>query len=91
MSQIGSHVPTFDQAAGQLVRFGLNGRLRMRRSRTASAVGFDDLPALIPGCDDYRILFSGIVVRADTVIGQASPDGAVELFSVDLDTDIEWS
>ncbi len=56
------------------------------------AVGFDDFPALIPGRDDYRILIStGVVVRADTVIGQASPDGAVELLSLDIDTDIDWS
>jgi hypothetical protein len=42
---------------------------------------------LIPGRDDYRILIStGIVVRACTVVGQASPDGAVESVSLDFDT-----
>jgi len=52
------------------------------------AVGFDDLPRLIPKRDDYRILIStGVVVRAYTVIAQLVPDGAVELLSLDIDTD----
>lgn len=56
------------------------------------ATGFDELPALIPGRDDYRILIStGVVVRAYTVVGQASPDGAIELLDLDLDTDVDWS
>lgn len=56
------------------------------------AVGFDDLPAVIQGRDDYRIPIStGVVVRAYSVVGQASPDGAVELISLDLDMDIDWS
>lgn len=58
------------------------------------AVDFDGLPALIPEREDYRILIStGIVVRADTVVGQLSNDGAVELISLDLDldTDQNWS
>ncbi len=56
------------------------------------ATGFGDLPALIQGRDDYRILIStGVVVRAYTVIGQALSDGAIELISLDLDTDIDWS
>ena len=51
------------------------------------AVDFDILPGLIPGREDYRILIStGIVVRAYTVVGQASPDRSVELVSLDLDT-----
>jgi hypothetical protein len=37
------------------------------------AVSFDELPALISGRDDYRILIStGRVVRAYTVVGQAT-------------------
>jgi hypothetical protein len=53
---------------------------------------FDDLPALIPGRSDYRLLIStGIVVRAYTVIGQESEDGSVELISLDLDTSQDWS
>jgi hypothetical protein len=56
------------------------------------AVGFDDLPALIPGRDDYRILISaGVVVRAYSVVGQESPDGSIELVALDLDMDIDWS
>jgi hypothetical protein len=54
------------------------------------ALGFDDLPRLIPERDDYRILIStGVVVRAYTVIAQHLPDGAIELLSLDIDTD--WS
>ncbi|CAN5693739.1 hypothetical protein BH24ACT5_BH24ACT5_14950 [soil metagenome] len=56
------------------------------------AIDFDDLPALIPGRDDYRILISiGRIVRAYAVVGQVSADGAVELVSLDLDTDQNWS
>ena len=56
------------------------------------AVGFDELPVLIPGRDDYRILIStGVVVRAYSVVGQATADGAVELVSLDLDTNQDWS
>ena len=52
---------------------------------------FDDLPALIPGRDDYRILISaGIVVRAYTVIAQLSVDGAVELISLTGPAPNEW-
>ena len=52
------------------------------------AVGFDELPALISGRDDYRILISaGRVVRAYTVVGQATADGSIELVSLGLDTD----
>jgi hypothetical protein len=47
---------------------------------------------LIPGRDDYRILIStGIVVRAYTLVGQASLDGSVELVSLDLDTGPDWT
>ena len=56
------------------------------------ALDFDVLPALIPGRDDYRILIStGIVVRAYTVVGQLSPDGSVELVSLDIDTGPDWT
>ena len=55
------------------------------------ALDFDVLPALIPGRDDYRILIStGIVVRAYAVVGQLSPDGSVELVSLDIDTGPDW-
>ena len=56
------------------------------------AVDFDVLPALIPGREDFRILIStSIVVRADAVVGEASPDGSVELVSIDLDTGRDWT
>jgi hypothetical protein len=50
------------------------------------AVGFDDLPRLVPGRDDYRILIvAGVLVPAFSVIGQLAPDGAVELVQLDID------
>ena len=43
------------------------------------AIGFDDLPELIPGRAEYRILIAtGTVVAVYSVIGQLAPDGAVE-------------
>ena len=51
------------------------------------ATRFDDLPALIPGRSDYRILIvSGILVPRFSVVGQLAGDGAVELVELDLDT-----
>lgn len=56
------------------------------------ATGFDDLPPLIPGRDDYRILVStGPLVRIYSVIGQLRPDGAVELIALDLDLGTDWT
>ena len=56
------------------------------------AVDFDTLPALIRGRDDYRVLIAtGVVVRAYSVVGQSSPDGAIELISLDVDADVDWS
>lgn len=50
------------------------------------AVGFFDLPQLIPGRPDYRVLIaSGLLVRGFVVIGQRVHDGAVELISLELD------
>ena len=47
---------------------------------------FDDLPELIPGRSDYRVLLtSGVLVRALNVVGQLASDGAVELVSIDID------
>ena len=49
---------------------------------------FDDLPELIPGRSDYRVLLtSGVLVRSLNVVGQLAPDGAVELVSIDIDLD----
>ena len=56
------------------------------------AAGFNELPAVIPGRGDYRILMSiSRVVRAYTVVGEAGADGAVELVSLVLDTDLGWT
>jgi hypothetical protein len=50
------------------------------------AVQFDDLPDLIPGRSDYRVLLtSGVVVRALNVGGQLASDGAIELVSIVID------
>lgn len=44
------------------------------------ATDFDDLPELIPGRPDYRILVSaGMLVPPLAVVGQLAPDGAMEL------------
>jgi len=46
------------------------------------ATQFDELPKLIPGRADYRIVIGvGVVVARFAVIGQLAPDGAVELGS----------
>ncbi len=51
---------------------------------------FEDLPELITGRGDYRILVTtGTLARAITVVGQRTPDGAVELISLDIDLDWE--
>lgn len=50
------------------------------------ATGFDDLPELIPGRADYRVLISmGMLVPQLAVVGQLAPDGAIELVQLDLD------
>lgn len=52
------------------------------------ATGFMQLPELIPGRSGYRILIAkGVLVRALTVVGQLASDGAVELITLELDTD----
>ena len=52
--------------------------------RTPSGTG--DLPELISGRSDYRVLLtSGVLVRALNVVGQLAPDGAVELVSIDIE------
>ena len=50
------------------------------------ATGFDELPELIPGRPDYRVLIStGMLVQRFAVVGQLAPDGAVELVSLVID------
>jgi hypothetical protein len=55
------------------------------------ASGFDDLPELISGRSDYRLLVStGILIRGYSVVGQLASDGAVELVALELDLDQTW-
>lgn len=50
------------------------------------AVGFAEMPELIVGRSNYRILItSGVLVPRLSVIGQLAPDGAVELIRLHLD------
>lgn len=50
------------------------------------ATSFDELPELIPGRPDYRILIStGMLVPRFAVVGQLAPDGSVELVQLDID------
>lgn len=52
------------------------------------AVGFFELPELIVGRRDYRILIaSGLLVRGFAVVGRLVHDGAIELISLELDVD----
>lgn len=50
------------------------------------ATAWDDLPELLPGRPDYRVLIeTGILVAATAVVGQLAPDGAIELVQLDID------
>lgn len=54
------------------------------------ATGFDNLPELIPGRSDYRVLIStGMIVARFAVVGQVAPDVAVELVQLDIDPEAE--
>lgn len=56
------------------------------------AANFFELPELIPGRLDYRVLIAtGLLVRGLTVVGQLAPDGAVELISLELDLGTDFS
>lgn len=51
----------------------------------AFATAFDELPALIPGRADYRILITtGVLVPRLAVVGQLVADNAVELIELDV-------
>lgn len=57
------------------------------------ATRWDDIPQLIPGRSDYRILIaSGILVARFAIVGQLAADGAIELIELDIDqqADTEW-
>jgi hypothetical protein len=50
------------------------------------ATRWDDLPPVIAGRGDYRILIKdGYLVRGYSVTGQLAPDGAVELIRIRVD------
>lgn len=51
------------------------------------ATRFDELPELIPGRDDYRILITaGILVPRIAIVGQRVANDEIELIQLDLDT-----
>ncbi|MEO5840674.1 MAG: hypothetical protein ABIQ73_20370, partial [Acidimicrobiales bacterium] len=55
------------------------------------ASGFDDLPELIPGRPEYRILLTaGRIVASYSVVGQLAADGAVELIELEIDQGEGW-
>ena len=55
------------------------------------ATRFDDLPEMIPGRPQYRVLITtGRVIPMISVVGQLATDGAVELIGIDLDTEAPW-
>jgi hypothetical protein len=55
------------------------------------AVGFDELPELISGRPNYRVLMAvGMLVPRFSVVGQLASDGAVELIQLDIDLDASW-
>jgi len=54
------------------------------------ATRFDELPQLIPGRAEYRILIAaGVLVPRIAAVGQLAPDGAVELIELDVDLEAD--
>ena len=55
------------------------------------AIGFDAIPPLFEGRNDYRLLVqNGVLVRAMEVIGVLALDGAIELVGLELDLGMNW-
>lgn len=55
------------------------------------ATEWDELPELIHGRPDYRILTAaGILVPVFSVVAQLASDGAIELVELDVDLDVGW-
>ena len=55
------------------------------------ATGFFELPTLISGRSDYRLLIrTGMLFRAMSVTGQQVQDGAVELLKLEIDLEMDW-
>lgn len=47
---------------------------------------WDELPELIPGRPDYRLLIkTGRLIPMISIVGQLAPDGAIDLTEVHLD------
>ena len=56
----------------------------------AFAERFDDLPEVVVGRPDYRLLItSGILVRSIAVIAQLTSDGSIEVLDITLDSDTD--
>ncbi|WP_088319131.1 hypothetical protein [Kineosporia sp. R_H_3] len=50
------------------------------------ATGWDQLPELIPGRPEYRILIkTGYLIPLISVVGQLAPDGAIDLTEIQID------
>ena len=55
------------------------------------ATGWDELPELIAGRPEYRILITGgRFVPYISVVGQLAPDGAIELEKLRIDLTSPW-
>ena len=55
------------------------------------AVGFNEVPPLIRGRSDYRLLIkTGVLFRAISVTAQLVSDGSVELLRLGIDTGPAW-
>jgi len=55
------------------------------------ASGFEEIPQLIKGRNDYRLLIkTGMLLAGMSVVGQLMSDGVVELLSIDLDLNMRW-
>jgi hypothetical protein len=60
--------------------------LELLRAVEVFATELDDLPELLPGQRDYRVLIgAGYLVTAFTIVGQPAADSAVELVDVEID------
>jgi hypothetical protein len=55
------------------------------------AMSWDELPGLVPGRPDYRILITtGRIAPMISVVGQLAADGAIELVDIDIDLRGPW-
>lgn len=83
-------LPTERGPAGQPSAIDFQS-LELLRIVEQFAVSFDDLPELLPGRADYRILIAaGMLVPRFSVIGQLAADGAIELVQLEIDLEAPW-